>query len=139
LEGILELVSESNRRLEYTKMTAAMRPTTFAIKPKHQKVVTKHPRVKRPKNDIFKCHLRIKCSTNLSSHEFSGTSSRNHAIRSNKLQEIFLVSFNSNRNSERSLTKQHPKLQITPSCIPGNFPSYPNYSSSFSRKALRVK
>ena len=84
-------------------MTAAMRPTTFASKPKHEKVFTKHPRAKRQKNDIFECHLGELSFTNLSSHEFSGTSSRHHAIRSNKLPKIFLVSFNSNRNSERSL------------------------------------
>ena len=84
-------------------MTAAMRPTTFASKPKHEKALTKRPRAKRQKNDISECHLGDLPLTNLSSHEFSGTSSRHHAIRSNKLQEIFLVSLNSNRNSERSL------------------------------------
>ena len=119
-------------------MTAAMRPTTFASKPKHQEVLTKHPRAKRQKNDIYECHLEDLPATNLSSHEFSGTSSRHHAIRSIKLPVVILARANSNRNSAHSLHKRHPNQKITPSCIPGNFPSYPNYSSSFSRKALRV-
>ena len=84
-------------------MTAAMRPTTFASKSKHEKALTKHPRAKRQKNDIFKCHLEITSATNLSSHEFSGTSSRHHAIRSIKLPGVILARVNSNRNSERSL------------------------------------
>ena len=94
-------------------MTASMRPTTFASKPKHEKAPTKHPKAKCQKNGIFKCHLGNTSFTNLSSHEFSGTSSRNHAIRSNKLQEIFLVSSNPNRNSAHSLDKRHPKPEIT--------------------------
>ena len=78
-------------------MTAAMRPTTFASKPKHEKALTKRLRAKRQKNDISECNLGDLCSTNLSSDEFSGTSSRHHAIRSNKLPKIFFASFNSNR------------------------------------------
>ena len=88
LESIPGLVSKSNRRLEHTKMTAAMRPTTFASKPKHEKALTKHQKAKRQKNDISECHLGDLCFTNLSSHEFSGTSSRHHAMRSNRVFEV---------------------------------------------------
>ena len=84
-------------------MTAGIRPTTFASNSKHQKALTKQPRAKRQKNDNFECHLGITFVTNLSSHEFSGTSSRHHAIRSIKLPKVMLARFNSNRNSERSL------------------------------------
>ena len=84
-------------------MTAAMRPTTFASKPKHEKALRKHPRAKRQKNDIFECHLGDLPLTNLSSHEFSGTSSRHHTIRSIKLPGVIDARANSNRNSERSL------------------------------------
>ena len=84
-------------------MTASMRPTTFASKPKHEKVLTKHPRAKRQKNDTFECHLGDLSSTNLSSHEFSGASSRHHAILSSSLVKVILARINSNRNSERSL------------------------------------